>query len=224
MPVNKRTALMVMLTHNDRTVPNAHALFDQCKHTQATLWGLKEKGLPLAQMKNLYAFMKQCGKTTVLEVVAYTEDACLAGAHMAVACGCDILIGTVFFDKVNAFCQRHRLKYMPFVGNVSGRPSVLEGDAQTMVREAETYLQKGVYGINLLGYRYAGNPLALCQRVLPRVNAPVCLAGGIDSYAKLDEVRALAPWAVTIGGAFFEARFGTTHPSQIDAVCAYIQG
>ena len=83
--------LIVMLTHHDRTVTDAYSIFDQCKVSKAKYWGLKEAGLPLGQMKELYAHMKACGKTTAMEVVAYSEMECLKGAEMAVACGCDML-------------------------------------------------------------------------------------------------------------------------------------
>lgn len=43
-------------------------------------------------MKELYSYMKQCGKTTFLEVVAYTEEECMEGAKMGVACGVDYLL------------------------------------------------------------------------------------------------------------------------------------
>jgi len=59
-----------MLTYNDVTVSNAYEVFEQCKNTKAVYWGFKEEGLPLEQMKKLYSYMKSCGKTTVLEVVA----------------------------------------------------------------------------------------------------------------------------------------------------------
>ena len=84
--------LIVMLTHNDITVPDAAAVFARCQHTRARYWGFKEEGLPFAEMQALFAQMKACGKTTCLEVIAYTEPECLHGAEMAAACGCDILM------------------------------------------------------------------------------------------------------------------------------------
>ena len=97
--------LIVMLTYKDLTVQNAFDIFEQCKDSKAKYWGFKEEGLPLEQMKKLYAYMKECGKITGLEVVAYTEEECLAGAEMAIACGCDMLMGTIFSDSVNELCR-----------------------------------------------------------------------------------------------------------------------
>ena len=216
--MNNTPELIVMLTHNDCTVKNAYKIFDQCKNSKAKFWGFKEKALPLNQMKELYAYMKNCGKTTFLEVVAYTEKECIKGAKMAVECGCDILIGTLFFDSVNEFCKKNNLKYMPFVGKVSKRPSILEGTVEEIIKEANTYLEKGVYGFDLLGYRYTGDSTLLNKQFVSQINAPICIAGSINSYKKLDEVKDAAPWAFTIGGAFFENKFDGTFSEQINKV------
>lgn len=212
-----------MLTHHDYTVENAHLLFDQCKESPAAYWGMKEHSLPIEQMKELYAYMKACGKTTILEVVAYNEEEGLAGAKMAAECGCDILMGTKYATSIHDFCNAHNIKYMPFVGEITDRPSVLNGDIDALVSEARECIDKGVYGINLLGYRYTGDASLLCRTFMAEIDAPVCLAGSINSYARLDEIKQLAPWAFTIGSAFFENKFGNSMAQQIDNVYNYIQ-
>lgn len=214
--------LIVMLTHHDRTVPNAAQIFDLCSGSRAQYWGFKEVGLPPEQMKALFRTMKSCGKTTILEVVAYDEEECLRGAQIAAECGCDILMGTVFYDSVNDFCKASGLRYMPFVGTITGRPSVLEGSIDGMIEQARAYLRKGVSGIDLLAYRYTGDPDALIRTFVRAVDAPVCLAGSIDSFSRLDEVRRSGAWGFTIGGAFFEQKFGSDFPAQIDAVCTHM--
>ena len=37
---------------------------------------------------------------------------------MAVECGCDILMGTMYYDSINEYCKENNLKYMPFIGKV----------------------------------------------------------------------------------------------------------
>ena len=222
--MNKNIQLIVMLTHNDKTVENAYEIFEQCKNSKAEYWGFKEKGIPFPQMKELYSYMKACGKKTVLEVVAYTECECMKGAKMAVECGCDILMGTVFYDTVNEFCKKSNLKYMPFVGHIEGRPSVLSGNVSEMIEEANSYLKKGVYGVDLLGYRYTGDAVELNKMFVSQVNAPVCIAGSVNSYLRLDEIKIASPWAFTIGGAFFEHKFGGDFKEQINNVYDYING
>ena len=219
----KHPELIVMLTHNDRTVANAAEIFEACKDTPAVNWGFKEVGLPLEEMKSLFAYMKQCGKRTFLEVVAYTEEECMAGAKMAVECGVDILMGTLYFDSINDYCKANNLRYMPFVGQITGRPSVLEGTPEGMIEEANNLLKKGVYGFDLLGYRYTGDAAALNKAFVAGVDAPVCLAGSVNSYQRLDEVKDAGSWAFTIGGAFFENKFDGTFAEQIDKVCDYME-
>jgi hypothetical protein len=215
--------LIVMLTHNDKTVKNSFKIFEECRNSKAKLWGFKEKPLPVDEMKKLYKYMKKCGKMTFLEVVEYTEKEGLEGAKLAVECGCDILMGTVFFDSINEFCKSNNLKYMPFVGKVTQRPSILEGDINEIIAEAKKYQKKGVYGFDLLGYRYVGDAVELNKKFMEEIEIPVCLAGSINSYMRLDEVKNVKPWAFTIGSAFFENKFDGTFKEQINKVYEYIE-
>ena len=215
--------LIVMLTRNDHTVPDAPEVFSRCRNSKARFWGFKEDGLPLPQMRELYAAMREAGKTTFLEVVTYTAEEGLAGAEIAAACGVDIMMGTMFSEEILALCRENGIRYMPFVGRVSGRPSVLEGSLEEMVDQAGFALEKGAWGIDLLGYRYTGDAAALNRDFVARVPAPVVLAGSINSFARLDEVKQAAPWAFTIGSAFFEGKFGGDFARQTDLVWDYMR-
>ena len=215
--------LIVMLTHNDRTVENAREVFEQCKNSKAKCWGFKEEPLPLEDMKKLFARMKEFGKTTFLEVVAYSEKEGLDGAKIAAACRCDFLMGTKFFDSVNDFCRDNKINYMPFVGKISGRPSILEGTLDEMLDEARQCLTKGAYGVDLLGYRYTGDASSLNKNFVAALNAPVCIAGSINSFERLREVQKISPYTFTIGGAFFENKFGNSFAEQIDTVCDFME-
>ena len=66
--------LIVMLTHNDVTVPNALEVFTSCRDLPVKYWGFKDHGLEPAAMKQLVDVMMANGKTTFLEVVSYTEE------------------------------------------------------------------------------------------------------------------------------------------------------
>jgi len=214
--------LIVMLTYNDCTMKNAFDVFEQCKNSDAEFYGLKDVGLSLAKMKDLFSYMNGCGKTTVLEAAAYTEKDGMESAETAAECGCNILMGTKFYDSINQFCKEKNIKYMPFVGKVTNRPFVLEGAVEEMIGEANRCLEKGVYGFDLLGYRYTGDAAALIEKFISQVDAPVCVAGSINSYERLDEVKNAGARAFTIGGAFFENKFDGTYNEQINKVCDYI--
>lgn len=214
--------LVVMLTNNDMTVENAGEVFESCKGCRAKYWGMKEKGLPVEEMKALYAEMKRAGKRTALEVVAYDEEGGLKGATLARECGCDILMGTKYSARISDYCHANGMSYMPFVGEVEGRPSVLRGTPAEIVAEARSVIESGADGIDLLGYRYEGDAAELIRRVVDEVEAPTCVAGSIDSYGRLGEVAETAPWGFTIGSAFFNHRFGDALPAQIDSVVDYM--
>ena len=216
--------LIVMLTLDDRTVKNASSVFEQCKHSKAKYFGFKEEGIPLSQMIRLYNSIKARGKYTVLEVVAYTEYEGLEGAKIAAECGCDILMGTMYHDSIRDFCKEKGIKYMPFVGQVIERPSVLEGSIEDMIAEANECLEKGVDGFDLLGYRYTADAYELIKRFVSEVDAPVCVAGSVDSFERIDELKSIGPWSFTIGSAFFNNCFNGTIDEQIDKVCDYLEG
>lgn len=217
-----RSELIVMLTHNDLTVENAYEIFEQCQDTKALYWGFKEQPLPIEDMKRIYSKMKECGKRTVLEVVAYTEAEGLEGAQMAATCRCDVLMGTCYSESIHKFCQQHNIAYMPFVGQITGRPSILMGSIDSMVEEAKRLKEKGVFGVDLLGYRYEQDAEQLISDVVNKVGNPVCVAGSIDSYERLQFIKKVQPWAFTIGSAFFENKFGDTFAEQINKVCDFI--
>ena len=215
--------LIVMLTHDDMTVHNAAEVFEECRNSKAGYFGFKEEPLPLEDMKKLFAAMRDAGKKTVLEVVAYTELEGIRGAKLAAECGCDILMGTMFFEKVLEICKSNGMKYMPYVGDITDRPSVLHGTAEDMITEAKSCIEKGAFGIDLLGYRYTGDAAMLNKRFVSEVDAPVCLAGSVNSFEILDEVKQASPWAFTIGSAFFDGAFGGDICEQINRVCDYMK-
>ena len=221
--MKEKPYLIVMLTYDDMTVENAYEVFDSCKDSKAVVFGFKEEPLPLDEMKRIYKYMKRQGKTTGLEVVAYTKEEGLAGAKVAKECGCDFLMGTIFNEEILEFCKENDIKYMPFVGKVTKRPSVLEGEAYDMINEGNEYIKKGAFGIDLLGYRYTKDAFSLIKEVTEGVKGPVCVAGSVDSYYRLDEILEANPQSFTIGSAFFDNKFDGTFCEQINKVVSYIE-
>ena len=199
--------LIVMLTYNDKTVENALELFNQMKDTPVTHWGFKDVGLPPEKMKKVVDSMNAAGKTTYLEVVSLTEEEGLTGAKLAVECGFDILMGTVFFDSINDYMKDKPVKYYPFPGHVHSHPSILDGTIDEIVQHACDMEAKGVDGLDLLTYRYTGDAPGLLQEVVKTTGVPMVSAGSIDSYDRIAEVRDTGAWGFTIGTAFFEKKF-----------------
>ena len=133
-----RPEIIIMLTHHDVTVKNAHEVFEQCKDIEEVkYWGFKNVGLPKDEMKALTAAMTAAGKTTFLEVVTYDEASCLDGAQTAIDCGFDYLMGTIYYDSVAKLLRDNGMDYLPFVGKVSGSPSILEGTNEEIIQNAK---------------------------------------------------------------------------------------
>lgn len=80
--------------------------------------------------------------------------------------------------------------------------------------------------MNLSAFRYAeGDSVELLERLAPAVTKPFSIAGSVDCYEKLDLIKKLPNlYAFTIGGAFFEKKFGDTFAEQITKVVEYLAG
>lgn len=217
--------IIIMLTHNDMTVPNALDVFESCKDLPVDFWGFKDVGLEKSQMAELVGAMKAAGKTTFLEVVSYTEEACMQGAKLAVELGYDYLLGTVYYQSVFEYLAAQDIKFLPFCGQVSGSPSVLGGSIDEIIADAQSLLAKGVHGIDLLAFRHQDGA-GLAREYCKRIQAPVVVAGSINSRARIDFVNEIDPWAFTMGSALFTENFalGETFRKNLEAVLKYMDG
>jgi len=203
-----KAKLIVMLTNNDVTVENAKEVFESCSDiNEVQLWGFKNVGLPKNKMCDLVETMKKAGKTTFLEVVTYKEEECLEAAMLAVECGFDYLCGTLFYDSVWQYLKDKPIKYQPFIGEVYGSPSVLEGSIYGIVAEAKKLEEKGVSGFDLLAYRYTGNAEILAENCVENMDSDVVMAGSIDTKERIEKVNEINPWGYTMGSALFKKMF-----------------
>jgi hypothetical protein len=224
-PQHFKPELIVMLTHQDETVPDALELFDRTKDYPVTHWGFKDVGLPPKEMQAVAAAMKAAGKTTFLEVVSLSEEDGLSGARLAVDSGFDILMGTVFYPSIGDYLKDKPIRYYPFPGRVHGHPSILDGTIDDIVAHAcelETY---GVHGLDLLTYRYTGNAPRLLSQVVQATRIPVVSAGSISSFERINEVWDSGAWGFTIGSAFFEKMFvpDGSFEQNLLAVCNWLE-
>jgi hypothetical protein len=200
---------ILMLTYNDETVTNASSIFKDCKNLPVSHWGFKDVGLPPTKMKELFYDMKKAGKTTYLEVVSLTEEEGLKGAKLAVESGCDVLMGTVFFDSILNYVHDKPIKYYPFPGQITGHPSILKGTIAEIVAHAKFLESKGVQGLDLLTYRFQGDAPLLLKKVVDEVSIPIVSAGSIESIQRILEVKKTGAWGFTIGSALFDKKFSS---------------
>lgn len=202
--------LIVMLTNNDITVENANEIFENCKDLEVECWGFKDIGLPVVEMQKLVKNMKAANKKTFLEVVSIGEKEGMKGAKLAVECGFDYLMGTVFYEKIADYLIDKHPKYYPFCGKIYGHPSVLDGTVDEIISHAKYILENGAEGIDLLAYRYKEDAdKRLISDFLAQIKAPVILAGSINNWARLERVLNYKPWGFTIGSAFLDRKFVT---------------
>ncbi len=200
--------LIVMLTQSDVTVANATEVFESCKDLPVSFWGFKDVGISPAETRELLDAMKRHDKITFLEVVTYTEEACLENARMAVECGFDYLTGTRFFPSVADYLKDKPIRYHPFVGNVAGSPVTLTGTTNEILEDCRRLEQAGAHGLDLVAYRYVdGDPVELAKSVIASATTDVIIAGSISSQERLEIMEEISPFAFTMGSALFESRF-----------------
>ena len=215
--------LIVMLTWHDVTVPNAKEIFLECKDAPAKHWGFKIEGTTPESMADLIRTMKENGKTVYIEVLAMEEAVCLDAAKRCVEAGVDHLLGTVYYESVAKVCQDAGLAYSPFAA--LAEDSRLRGTIPYIVERAREDVAKNTFGITTSAFRYVdGDPEELLKALAPAMEKPFYLAGSVNSFRRIDFLKTLPNLAAfTIGGAFFEGKFGGTFAEQITKDCRYLQ-
>jgi hypothetical protein len=217
--------LIVMLTHHDKTVPEALELFQRAKDYPITHWGFKDVGISPREMQAAVSAMKDAGKITSLEVVSLSEEEGLRGARLAVELGFDILMGTVFYPSIGEYLKDKPVHYYPFPGHVHSHPSILDGSIDEIVAHACDLESHGVHGLDLLTYRYDGEAARLLKQVVEATHIPVVSAGSIASFERIQEVWDSGAWGFTIGSAFFERQFvpDGSFEENVLAVCNWLK-
>lgn len=215
--------LIVMLTHNDQTVKNAAEVFEAAKDAPAEFWGMKDEGIPEEEMVKLFKRMKECGKTTFLEIVADNQEVENASVELAIRVGTDIVTGTHFRPELKDMLDKAGIKYMPFIGKTVGIPIVIKGTVEEIVGEAVDLIEKGCDGIDAAPYRYDGDIDRYNRELLKNVKAPCIVAGSVNGFERVQEVIDYGYWGFTVGSAFFENKFGDgSFADQITSVVEYI--
>jgi len=202
--------IIVMLTRNDVTVHDARDCFLSACDLDINNWGFKNTGISNDNMSSLIKTIKEKGKTAILEVVNYDEPSCLDIVKRAFNYGIDQVMGTVYFKSIHDFLDKKNIPYKPFIGKVSGNPSVLEGSIEEIINEANILLDRRISGFDLLAYRFTGNAEELARKFIKDIDsikAKTSISGGICTFEQINFILDIAPWAFTIGTALFENRF-----------------
>jgi hypothetical protein len=167
--------------------------------------------------------MKDSGKRTYIEVLAIDEATCLRSAELCAECGVDHLLGTLYFESVHKVCTDADIAYSPFIA--LDPDTRLRAPIEEIIRQAKEAEKKGIWGVNLNAFRYlGGEPEELLRRLSSEIDKHFTIAGSINSYERIQLVKSLPKlYGFTIGGAFFEHKFGESFSEQIDKVCACLE-
>lgn len=213
---------ILMLTENDRTIPDAAERLEQALAGGVRHIGFKDVGLPLADLKGLADAIRAAGGRSYLEVVSLDEESELASARAAVALDVDCLLGGTRAEVVTDVTRSHPVRYYPFPGRITGHPSVLEGPAEDIVTSARRLADlEHVHGLDLLAYRFGGDVPALMRQVCAAVEKPVIMAGSIDSEARVTAVAKAGAAGFTVGTAALAGAFpaeGAGFTAQVRAI------
>lgn len=213
---------ILMLTANDRTIPDAAARLEEALEGGVRHIGFKDVGLPLDDLRGLARKIRAAGGRSYLEVVSLDEKSELASARAAVELDVDCLLGGTRADVVTEVTRHHPVRYYPFPGRITGHPSVLEGSEEDIVASARALADlEHVHGLDLLAYRHDGDVAQLMRRVCAAVAKPVIVAGSIDSEARVTTVAEAGAAGFTVGTAALEEAFpaeGTGFAAQVRAI------
>ena len=217
------TEFIFMLTHHDRTVPNARAVYDEIRSTGLRYVGFKDIGLPIPELRALAAAMRADGREVMLEVVSEDKDDELRSIAAALEIGVDWLLGGTHPDEALEILAGAPKppRYCPFPGTVIGHPSLLRGTIDEIADDADRLTSTpGIHGLDLLAYRYDGDVEALASAVNERAHGPVIAAGSVDSLERIAALKRIGVWGFTIGGAIFDGKFAgaPSVPAQIEVV------
>ncbi|MGA7273090.1 MAG: 1-(5-phosphoribosyl)-5-((5-phosphoribosylamino)methylideneamino)imidazole-4-carboxamide isomerase [Acidimicrobiia bacterium] len=211
-----------MLTHDDRTVGNAMAVYRTLAGSDLRLIGFKDVGVDGTALSELTKAMHDDGRTVFLEVVSTSRDAELHSIEAALEVGVDYIMGGTHVDDALALIVEAEVSYLPFPGTVIGHPSILEGSLDEIADHAARLTARpGVTGLDLLAYRHRTvDPIALTEAVVAAASGPVVAAGSVDSAERIRALAGAGVWAFTIGGAIFEHRLpgAPSIPDQVNWV------
>jgi len=201
-----------MLTRDDVTVSDALARYAEVRESGLRWVGFKDVGLPFDQLRALADAIHADDRKVALEVVSLDQATEVRSAEAALEIGVDLLMGGVHPEAVLPVVAPTNVMYFPFPGRVVGHPSILEGSIDDIAASARGLTAlRGVHGLDLLAYRFAGDVPGLMDAVVRASIGPVVVAGSVDSYARIRAVQRSGAWAFTVGSAVFDHAFPAAH-------------
>ena len=201
--------VIVMLTHNDVTIPDCLAALDRVLPSGVRHIGFKDIGANLTTLGLLNERIKKAGRTSYMEVVSETPETCLASARTAVDIGVDRLLGGTDVGWTLEILQGSGIAYYPFPGFPIGHPTRLGGTAKDIADHCRRFVAAGAAGVDLLAYRAEeADPLALVRAARSALGThELIVAGSVNSPARIRALETAGADAFTIGTALFDGSF-----------------
>ena len=144
---------ILMLTENDRTIPDARARLEEALEGGVRHIGFKDVGLPLPDLRALADAIRAAGGRSYLEVVSLDAESEMASARAAVDLDVDVLLGGTRAAEVTEVTRHHPVPILSVPGP-DHRPSQRSGRPRTRHRR----LGKGTGGT---GTRARARPAGL---------------------------------------------------------------
>ena len=198
------TNFVLMLTRDDVTVPDSHAILELALAAGTEHIGFKDIGLPREQMAELVDTIHAEGRQAHLEVVSLTEaderNSLQLGGNWALTT-CSAGPGGRSAPEVLAGTG---IRYFPYAGTVIGHPGTLDGTAEQILAEIEA-MRESVAGVDLLAYRHIRvDGDTLVKQVCAESPIPVLVAGAVASVDRIRFVRDAGTWGFTVGAAVLD--------------------
>ena len=215
--------LITMLTWHDVTVENAKEIFLSAKDAPGKNWGFKIEGTTPESMHDLATTMKKYGKRVYIEVLAVDEEICIKAAKQCVEAEVDHMLGTIYYDSVAKILSDAGIAYSPWIG--LNEETRLAGSIESITEKAIANESNNVDGCSLSAFRYiSGDPNELLEKLAPKLTKPFYICGSVNTFERMEFLKHIPNLkAFTIGGAFFEKKFGETHAEQITKICEFLE-
>lgn len=226
-----RTELMVMLTHHDKTVQDAHELFEACKDLQVYDWGFKNVGISEFDTVDLINKMNTAGKNTFYEIITRNDYAYEIGYTTAERAKFGYMMGTKYNKALHENMKKLGIKFCPAVGEpgsvYNGQSGVLLGTEEEIIYEAKHLVNDiGVDGITIPAFRYYKDGQKLLEMLIKELGeTPVFVAGSVDDFDRIDKLFELGVSKFTMGSALFNKKFAPngSFRDNLEVVVNYIE-
>jgi hypothetical protein len=212
-----------MLTRDDRTIANGHAVLAELRDLGLRHIGCKDVGIDPAALAELHRAMKSLGATTYLECVGTTPQAAGDAARLARDIGFDRLLGGTRVEEVLSILAGSHVQYLPFPGRPFGHPTQLAGSPAEIEADCRRFEALGAAGVDLLAYRATeADPIELVRAARRSMRGTLLVAGGVRSAEQVRALAAAGADAFTVGSAAFDGSFapdaGPALQAQLKAV------